>query len=386
MKKCKLLLCIILLLVFSALSLWGEGEIQDVKQKSARMAALGGRHVALADDFYTLFNNPAGFVSVPSELSIVEISTRFSGPVSTITSIVLQVLDGEIPSLEQLKALYTEINLTGPLSIGYVGKQMGFGVFNSSDVIFESRGLTGISVKIIEDMVMTGGIAFRIPLPDDLPLKIDTGFLLKGFIRGEVIFESTPIELFGLIDSFSTDLIVQQPFNFYQGIGFDFGFRFSLFDFLAIGITGTDIYTQASKNAYPSLDDFLNANTNLITNTSFALPIDLSAGVLFTPDLGFLADYISDFKVMLDYTDILDFITHPGTAKNPFLHIALGAEVSLLEILSFRVGLSQGLLAAGVGLDLTLFKLNAAMFGRELSSEPGMRSVFNMMVGIELRY
>jgi hypothetical protein len=46
----------------------------------------------------------------------------------------------------------------------------------------------------------------------------------------------------------------------------------------------------------------------------------------------------------------------------------------------------EGLFTAGVGLDLKIFTLNAAMFGTELSSEPGMRPVYNILIGLEFRY
>jgi hypothetical protein len=89
---------------------------------------------------------------------------------------------------------------------------------------------------------------------------------------------------------------------------------------------------------------------------------------------------------MLDYDDIFDFLLHPNSSRHPILHIGAGIEVELLEILSIRMGMYEGLFTAGVGLDLKIFTLNAAMFGTELSSEPGMRPVYNILIGLEFRY
>ncbi|MCF7951454.1 MAG: hypothetical protein K9L57_07460, partial [Spirochaetaceae bacterium] len=85
------------------------------------------------------------------------------------------------------------------------------------------------------------------------------------------------------------------------------------------------------------------------------------------------------------YKDIFDFWLYPELANNPILHLGLGAEITVLEILDVRMGLSQGLPAAGIGLDLHYFRLNASMFGTERSTEPGLAPVYNLQLGLEFR-
>ena len=104
---------------------------------------------------------------------------------------------------------------------------------------------------------------------------------------------------------------------------------------------------------------------------------------MFSPDFGKVERYISHLKIFLDYNDILDFFTHPATATNPVLHVGFGTEIVLLEILSIRAGFDEGLLSAGLGIDLTLFTLSVSMFGRELSPEPGLRPVYNLLIGLD---
>ena len=67
------------------------------------------------------------------------------------------------------------------------------------------------------------------------------------------------------------------------------------------------------------------------------------------------------------------------------LHVGLGAELVLLDILSFRGGFNQGLFAAGLGMDLTVFQLSFSMFGNELSGEPGVRPIYNILLGLDFR-
>ena len=42
-------------------------------------------------------------------------------------------------------------------------------------------------------------------------------------------------------------------------------------------------------------------------------------------------------------------------------------------------------LAAGLGIDLTFLRLNLAMFGQELSTEPGLAPTYNVILGVEFR-
>jgi hypothetical protein len=56
-----------------------------------------------------------------------------------------------------------------------------------------------------------------------------------------------------------------------------------------------------------------------------------------------------------------------------------------MEILDVRLGFSQGLFAAGLGIDLYYFDMNLAMFGTERSTEPGMAPVYNLQLGFEFR-
>jgi len=116
------------------------------------------------------------------------------------------------------------------------------------------------------------------------------------------------------------------------------------------------------------------------------VPLDVALGLLYTPRLGFLDAYMSNLKLMLDYRDIFDFWTHPATASNPLLHFGLGAEVTLLDVLAVRAGFGGGYFSAGLGMNLTAFHLDLTMFGRELSSEPGLRPQFNLIVSTLFRY
>jgi hypothetical protein len=366
---------------------------ENITVPSARTAGIGGVHAALADDLTTLFSNPAGFVSAGPQLAIAELTLGLQGPIFDIANLGVQAASGadltalfatpEVQSL--LQGLYASMNLLGPISFGYVGKGLGLGIFNTTGMAFANSSPLTISVSLSERLILAGGYSFRIPLPEDSDHILDVGVLLKGFLEGRSEFTRSFLQLPDLFSTFSLDTFTNEPFQFITGIGFDLGVRYSWKDTITVGLAGIDVFSPTIINSYTTMNGFLQA-TETPTPSNGLVPFKLNLGVMYTPNIGGAKKIISGLKVMLDYRDILDFLVHPSTARNPLLHIGLGVELRLLEILSIRAGLNEGLPAAGLGLELHFFTLNAAMFGTELGSEPGMRSVYNIMIGLEFRY
>lgn len=359
---------------------------------SARISALGGPHAALTDDLSTLFNNPSGFKSVEREISVAEITAHLAGPVFDLAGLIMQASSEGAETLlsspdfqSVMKGLYTQAELLGPIAFGYVGNGIGFGIFNNSDVTFANTSPLTITATMSEQIIMCGGYAFRIPLPEKSNSTLDIGFLLKGGIRGEVELKKSFLEIPLLFSSLNSDLITEQPFDVVSSIGFDVGLRYSFKEIFTVGLSGRDIFTPTIRSTYDTLSGFLDGDQPSGT-VNGVVPLDFSAGILFSPRLGKANNILSALNIMLDYNDIFDFLTHPDSSKNPLLHIGFGIETVWLEILSVRAGFYQGLFSAGIGLDLHFCTLNTSMFGSELGSEPGMRPVYNIMVGLEFRF
>ncbi len=358
---------------------------------SARTHALGGAHAAYTHDLSSLFNNPAGFYSAESQLSIAEITVGASGPIFDISTIVIQAVGGtDLTSLlgttqaqNLLRNIYARTVAAGPVYFGYIGKGIGFGFFNTTDVTFSnSRALT-LQAVVAEQVMLSGGYGLHLPFNIE-PHSIDLGLLLNGVLRGEVTLEETFIELPALFSNVSLDTLTGQPFDFIVAIGMDAGIRFSIGDVFALGIVGKNLFTPTMTRSFDTLQGFID-NTETAVETNGRLPIVLSAGIYFSPNLGRLERFITDLTILLDYEDILDFVVTPATARHPVLHVGLGTEITILEILSLRGGFKDGLFAAGLGIDLSIFRLHLAMFGSELSTEPGRRPVYNATLGMEFR-
>lgn len=353
----------------------------------ARLYSLGGPHTTLAGGKETLFTNPAGFYAAEPEMSFSELTFQLKGPVFDIANLVIESLGGgdmadlltNDTTLNLLRGIYAGFDLAGPISFGYVGDGLGFGIFNVTDVLIEGTGPMTIRAKIIEQVMLCGGYSFRIPF-ENTDHTLDIGMLLKGTIRGESVITKSLLELPTLFSSIGADTLLGAPFDFISAIGFDLGVLYSWKDILSFGLTCDDLFTPTLTTSYTTMQGFIDSTEGTAVQTT--IPLKLNGGVQWSPGLGKLARYISDLKLLLDYYDILDFVVAPALAVNPLLNIGLGVEVGLFEILSVQGGFNQGLFSAGLELDLTYFTINAAMFGTEAGTEPGMQPVYNLILGL----
>ncbi len=383
-----------IVVIFVLLSVIGVGTINgdiSVGVPSARSSALGGSHAAYTRDLSSLFNNPAGFVMAEPQLSVAELTVGASGPIFDISTIVIQAVGGsDLTSLlgstqaqNLLRNIYAQTVAAGPVYFGYIGKGIGFGFFNTTDITFRnSRPLT-LQAVLGEQVILSGGYGLHLPFNIE-PHSIDLGILLNGVLRGEVTIEETFVELPTLFSNISFDTVTGSPFDFVVGIGVDAGFRYSIGDVFAFGLVAKNLFTPTIKQSYSTLQAFLD-NTETPDKANGRLPIELSAGFYVSPNMGRFERFINDLTILLDYEDILDFVFTPSTARNPVLHVGFGTEITILQILSLRGGFKDGLFAAGLGIDLSVFRLHLSMFGSELSTEPGYRSVYNARLGLEFR-
>lgn len=371
---------------FSALSLIAMATPQYWPYADGKTVALGGSHTALAEGLSVLYTNPAGLAVVPQSFTFSSINLNLSGPVFDIANLIISSADtSKIVShvlnlFDDKGRFYSGVDLGGPISIGYVGHGLGFGVFNRSWAEINAASILSVNIDILEEFCAIGGYGYRFTLLDGNTL--DIGASAKGFIRGELPYSTNILGLTSLVSDFSS-VLTTSPFDLTLGVGVDAGIRYTLAKRYIFAISAKDAYTPTFKTEYSSLNAFLvSPSAAKSGNVAYTLAdCNLSAGFCGYIPLGPLDNYISSFKVMLDYNDILSLwdIIQP----NPILLASAGVEITIHDILSIRCGVNQALLTAGFGLDLSLCKLNVAMYGRELSSEPGARPVYNLLLGLD---
>ena len=348
---------------------------------SPRLSGLGGRHAAFADGFTTIYTNPAGFFASGEEISWAEFSVGAKGPVFSLADAVLSGSLDMATLGDLLVGLYTGLSITGPLSFGYVGNGLGLGVIMNSDVVLYSYNPLSATAVVKEDILLTGGYSFPINIMPENHI-LEGGVLLKGGFRGELNAGLTTAEILAFDPA---SLLDGEPFSFISMIGMDLGLLYNWKESFFVGLTGKDVYTPTSKKAYASVNEFLDGTVD--PDPSYGVvPFTLNLGFRYRFDLARFNIFLSDIDLYLDYEDLLDFWLYPTLAINPVLHVGFGTEITMLDILDVRLGFSQGLPSAGLGLDLHWFTMNAAMFGSERSTEPGMSPVYNLQLGFEFRF
>ena len=234
-----------------------------------------------------------------------------------------------------------------------------------------------------DNLVIMGARAFRIPLREGSHSTLDVGFSLVGFATARGEYSADLRQLFQSTATVQDLLAASGLFQRAMGARLEFGLLYSFRKLFSIGLAGRNLALVQLRD-FATIQDFLTGGISVAWYN--VLPLDLSAGILFRPPLARLNWFISDLIIAADYHDIFDFLIYPPGATNPLLHIGAGLELKLLEIISLRAGYYQCLPSFGMGLDLTLFKLNLAYFGRELSAEPGLYPVYCYTVGVEFSY
>lgn len=124
-------------------------------------------------------------------------------------------------------------------------------------------------------------------------------------------------------------------------------------------------------SAGASIDNVLGGRYNTSTITpvhnigSDPLPANRIYGFGFSAkrDIGY---FFRDVMVAIEASDIGN-----NTNGSIYRTIHMGAEARILHILRPRIGINQGYLTLGAGIDLKLLEIEAATWGEELSYNPG---------------
>lgn len=350
-----------------------------------RSRSMGGFHAALADDFSVLFTNPAGLAAMKPAFSAARIDLALAGPIFDMGNLVLSSSDLMTDILGFLASngyrLYTGFDLSGPISIGYVGQGLGFGVFQRTRLVVNASGISSIKVGFDEEFLLDGGYAFRIPTGEWSSL--DVGLVAKGYVRMSVGVDGGLLELSSLLTN--PMALVAEPMTLTTGIGLDAGLRWNWKETVALGLSCRDLFSPAVVTSYSNaLDFFADPASASPVSANAMLDRQLDFGVMVKPPLGVFARVLDGMTFAADYLDILDLFS--PLPRNAILNVSLGAEFRILDILALRVGVKDALLEAGAEFDLGFAKLGVAAWGRELGSEPGQRPVYNLELGLDFVY
>jgi len=381
-------LCPVFFIWIAVFSLWpvlpalGKPVVIDpFVMPSARFSALGGNHAAMADDFYAIFLNPAAFADVKEEFSAAEITLSTYGPLLEIIDLFrnnsASASNLDLSGIAGPNGFAAGFDLGGPLSLGWVGRNLGLGIFNR---IRTAAAVSGTMLRplVSGELLFAGGYAFRIINKGSHLL--DAGFLGKGFFRGALNLEAPIFDAATLLDD-----PAGQPFGTYLGLGLDLGVMYTFRENLRAALVCYDVFSPVLATPYDSLSDFGDKSGPSAGGSSYAaVKRRLDAGVKYRIRSDFIDRYFSRLSVMADYHDFLDLFSL--VPRNPILNVGLGVELTLLNALTLRAGITDALPAFGFGLDLAFMQVDFALHGKELGLDPGIMPVYAMDIGLLFRY
>ncbi len=362
---------------------------------SAEYMAQGGSFVAIAHGYNSLFTNPAGFAMPGGSLTLVSVNAG-------VYADVPQLIDEQFASILNLASLDMSnigslISALGPhlengfgpdisVGLGFAGKGLGLGVAATMDAYMTSD----ITVDANATLSFVAGLAFPIHIGEStLYLGADVRPMIRATIKDMGI--SDFMTLFaGDEGTVTTDAQVLHGL----AVAVDAGAIWDLGAF-QLGLAVRDIGAQFTYRS-TGVNDFmsyLSDNTSLpgvgevdtveVTDADYVIPISMSVGAAFHPDLGGLKHFI-DPMVHVEYKEVFE----PEGSIEPtfFTKLHAGAEVKLLSFLKLRAGINQGYVTAGAGFRLLILDINAAIFSNEMGNVAGSERSSGLTVDAAIRF
>ena len=413
-----------LLLVVLALSVLPTpgAAAETVRQKEFQPAnpeilGQGGSFVAVAEGFNSLFTNPAGLAMTEEpELTLPSLTIwAYSRPellLPTIGALGGQSVssDGEGQSRDQLilDKLSEQFTTNGfgvgtGLSFGYVGNRIGLGLNLAVDsYLYGDTFPLGLEGEITSHLMLAFGYAqpFRLG-----PVDLSVGGTLRPNLRiTSLVGSDTAAELITQFTGVSTGdsgegggLTSSITALNGWGVAFDAGLLASYRSY-RVGLQARNLINTSMQYSRNSLDEILAALSSgglpsapsqgdeAFVSESYIIPMDLTLGAAWQPDLGATA-FLIDPELHMQYSGLFGTgQLDPQRPPSAWTRINIGTELTMLNFFDLRFGLNQGYFTAGFGMDLMFLELQFALYSQEFGRYPGDQQVGGAALEFALRF
>jgi hypothetical protein len=340
---------------------------------SAREDALGGAHPSLADDFPSVFSNPAGIAGLNPVVRYSALDIRMTG---TFWKIRNAFAGEDLQAVFPLEdGTYVGLGLQGPIDVGYVGygRAWRMKAYTSMDVLYPHLAVAADFIFTVGASV-TGGWGTIFHLSDTVTM--DFGVSGRLFHEQRYLGEADAVEFGALIENI--DKLMEMPFEVVPGLGLDTGLITRFRDRWTVSLSVIDLLTVTVVNRFSSTNDLLAGTEPIQRGVDVPVP-DISIGGSWHPDLS-RVKWFDITGVYLSWGDLLGGLREYPV--NYLLGLAAGTELLFWDTLAFRFGFSEGLLTFGLGLSFGGFDLDINCGGEELSNQPGVFSVVDLRLSM----
>jgi len=257
------------------------------------------------------------------------------------------------------------------VGLGYVGNGIGLGLFANAEATVDGSNILQAYGTAYNTITFVGGLGLTFG-------NLHLGVAIRPTVFGYTRVNAGPI-LGSYLSGQSIDLTTMFSSTvFYgSGLGVDAGLLWELGPF-SVGLAAKDLLGTAvayRKTDFATYYEALLAASlpagSELTETeranAWSIPMKINAGFEFHPDLGVLSSLI-DPSLSVDLLDMTSAVRtwqagEQVTAAQVVDMLNFGGELKLLEFLSLRGGYYGGYLSGGVGLDIFVLDVNAAIAG-----------------------
>lgn len=363
----------------------------------ARDRGMGSAYLTDTTTYFSFLSNPASLALTGDRNLYPIINTRVAGPLEIIPEII-DTAQSEDPDFLGLisKTLTgsTGINfatdIAGPLCFGAIRKGFGWGFFNETYLSFDMPSLFSATAYGGNESLLRFGYGYPIKLP--VPLTISVGLSADLVNKVEGFYRMNAFDLIGLAMgedvSFASFTI---PVYTTLGYGLDAGITLKAFNIISLSYVWDDFfygqYIKRSNQAEKILEDPSNFTsylwTSAQTKTNIGASKNMAAGLgVDIPIADVSKNFISSWIFMVDCNDLISTFSNDPRKRHPILEFSAGTEIVFFKTIILRFGLDEMYPAAGIGIRLGAFNIDASIFGQELGSEPGSRPQLNTAFSI----
>jgi hypothetical protein len=376
------------ILFSSALTVFGQTQntpesdttFISIPFNSPRSNGMGGIHAALADDFETIFVNPAGFTTAEDQFSVAAVDATVHDIDTTLRLINTSFSDPAI-YINRIKNHYESgFNSNGPLVIGSIKGNSGWGILNRQylKIWWDRSDIFVVNANIVEEIALYLGRSFPISNFEET-VTFTPGFTIKPNYR--IVFAPREIFIFDFRHVFRN--LQEQPLELQTGINVNAGLLLSFIDMVYFSVVFNDLLMLFYAGRYATYADYANGVPPSATGIAeFKPSYDFSA--CFRTKNVFPGEIVRDIVFAIDYRLSSDAIENAN--RNFLLDIGVGVELQLLRAFWIRAGWQQMLPCAGFGVDFGWIKVDAAVFGETFGNQLSDFQGASFSLGLSFRF
>lgn len=380
----------------------------------ARYDAMGQSGIALPTRLDSFFTNPAnlgvkrGFaVSVPSfSFTMYNIQPMVSDPdaMENFNALIAGDTDAAVPfATKYLENLGSGRNMISKIDIGVALKLGVIGAGTNVQIKLHTlnEGTSVASQNVIPEVNVAQTVGLGLKIIDTDVFSFSAGAsvsaVYKAYFKG--IGGSKILDLIGGDSDPDKVLLWDTPVMGGYAIPFNLGITFGLFeDQLTLSATANNLngkfYMKSYTGAGYLVNSYFEGTIEVPDDAPVArdsvdfeveTPWTLNFGAAFAPKMNAIqpvitADLIDMFEL------IKSFNQESFRASDLLLHLNLGAELGLFQIVKARVGVNRGFLSVGAGVWLPFAELDASYGWQEFGEELGDHPVDSFTVKFSLGY